>query len=558
MPSYIGGDYPYTNEKGKEKMQRGPIHRLPVETLREIFLYLPLFTAEEVESRTRELPPAGLAIYHVCRHWRYIVHKCRQLWTVIPLQSVYLTDLSIRLSSPGPIDVYVDYAAMRRPAYMAAALKALDQLPRVRVLSLRAHNDDKDTRRDYYETILMHIIQILSRHPASQLESFTIHFSAAFGAEERFGNFYEDFSGQVPTKLRTLYLDCATIPHTSVCFQAPLTVLELVDCVIGAKETEDHEDYVFTEDIDDFLYVLKALPSLERLVADELYIIPEGVGLPPVRSNYDAHSIELPNLQTLELKNSRVDLMDVIMNTLALPPLVDLHLHDDVASHHQLRQPHTDSFRTLFQDHFSSALAAGLSFDELSVQVAPQGSFDRWTFTAWNLTATKGKNATASELLPHRVRYSVDSLVGGTSVMSSMLNVLPMTEGVRSLAIWSCPLTPLRGWLDLFSSYKTVAQIRIAAPIADALLSELNDLRNPEPIFPLLQTISMVGLPWTAHRFLNELCIEMSVRKVAAVPLLMKKHPHVVALEMDALRDALGSEVELYDDLPFSWEVKYD
>ncbi|KAI0057986.1 hypothetical protein BV25DRAFT_1324376 [Artomyces pyxidatus] len=506
------------------------IYRLSEETLQKIFLHLPLFTAQDAYSPTRNTPPPGLAIFHVCRRWRMVVKKCNELWTVIPLRHPYLSETALRLSHPKLISIYVDYAAMVRSSYRHAVVQALDHLPRARVVSLRAN--DKGARQPCAETLDFVMARLTDHRPASNLESFSIYFDASHRYQLEKDR--PAFHNWIPTKLHTLVLNCATLPHTSIFFKAPLSVLELTNCII---------------EIEDLLDALNFLPSLRRLALRELRGDVEGM---PARSKHKPYAINLPRLEILGIGNSRLSIVEAIMNSMSLPLTSNIHLHDGARSEDVLLR--TARVYALFQQHLFWPLLLDFVFSSFSIDRQSYQYHDRWTFTAFAPCQPElapdilSFNAPVeSHFFPQRLCYSIDT--AHDVELADILGMLPgiyKNDGayvICSLSITSWPYTDdAQLWHTLASSLNFVERINVAAPHLCALLLFLADPRKPGPVHQSVKTICMLGPPSDAHEAVQQFYSQLEMQRAAAAPLWLSNRSTFVVLEIQVLKEMLGSK----------------
>ncbi|KAI0263938.1 hypothetical protein BC834DRAFT_282704 [Gloeopeniophorella convolvens] len=108
-----------------------PASRLPVELLREIFLYAAPF---------RQRPPISTTICCVGRRWRYAAYSVKGLWTDVPVENEMWTELALTFSSREPISLVSDSflrGGVMNSRVLPGLQSALRHSPRIREILLK-------------------------------------------------------------------------------------------------------------------------------------------------------------------------------------------------------------------------------------------------------------------------------------------------------------------------------------------------------------------------------------------------------------------------------------
>ncbi|KAI0056496.1 hypothetical protein BV25DRAFT_1995570 [Artomyces pyxidatus] len=256
-----------------------PIFALAVETLTEIFSYLPCHIPELRAEYGLHKTPRWLAVTQVCNHWRRVAHACRELWVVLPLENKHWTGLALELSRGSPLIV-----DMNEPEGVASYA----------AVSLALEHPQQICQMSWVASCTSDINQLLSDvGPAPQLESFT--FSIPDG---EFNDGTPDLTSILafPALRKFLVRGGSFGNPYPLLFSPTVTELTFIDVYIGAT-------------LADLFTTLRGLRKLERLILrDCLPFAPLDNSSPPLTP------IVLPHLISLSLSGE----IDDVSDTLAL------------------------------------------------------------------------------------------------------------------------------------------------------------------------------------------------------------------------------------------------
>ncbi|KAI0041241.1 hypothetical protein FA95DRAFT_1611176 [Auriscalpium vulgare] len=301
---------------------------LPVETLREIFQYLPLFSRDalvpnnDFVSPEGWVPPpwrpSGVAIYQVCRRWRDIVGNFPELWTTIPLRSAEWAKLALERSGDKPISIHIDLGLIRSPTYLSVASNMIPHMVRARDISLSAvsHPPFPSKGQEWSHFVWQVVVKSLEQHRAPLLESFELRDFDGWCLPK------EIFQGSVPPRLRELRLNCCLHPTSSL-LNAPLTVFDMSTNSICL-----YDDEVEVEDEDEdeglqhaYVHLSNALETFSNL--RELSLC-DMLNEPDVWTK-EQHAIHFPRLEVLTLSGPNY-IVNHTLSLLSVPATVDLRL----------------------------------------------------------------------------------------------------------------------------------------------------------------------------------------------------------------------------------------
>ncbi|KAI0060741.1 hypothetical protein BV25DRAFT_1917562 [Artomyces pyxidatus] len=358
------------------------IARVPYEILQKILLHLRLFSLKESEDRPSKNPPAGIAIYHVCKLWRRVVRETPKLWKTIPLHIHGWALCALAFSKNTPISIHVNLGRLRRSAgYRKTVKEALLHVSRTRVLSFTWNRESLSESgfklgADYVNH-LQDITDMLVKFDAPLLEKFVfldLPMNPVFMQDIPDGIFRD---GPLP-RLRLLFLAHVEIPSKSPLLQGPLVSLEISGCTIFDEDDEVVQDEDEDEERDEgrvgpstslenTLEALRGLPTLETLTIrymrwkslDDF----DGVA-------YPQRGIALPNLKELVAIGDLDDLLNLIQ-CLSLPIGIDLNIdchrgHDTNHMMPFLPDAHTP-IALMLHCALYDGVEAGLSFQDIHV-----------------------------------------------------------------------------------------------------------------------------------------------------------------------------------------------
>ncbi|KAI0057953.1 hypothetical protein BV25DRAFT_1830501 [Artomyces pyxidatus] len=476
------------------------IYDLPIELLREVFSYLPLFSREELDTCERYHSPCGLGISHVCRLWRAIVHEYPQLWTVIPLRSPLLTDLALHRSRQVSISIHVDLSlVLREPTYRQTAQRALHHVSRARELTFDfLLAEDQDSVRDPAGLVGM-LVHTLTGYSAPLLETFS------FSDTPSFDNFLPEllFAGQPLPKLRNLSLANSIVRHDSNLLTAPLISLELEECAITWAE-----GLLRFGDMHDLLDILTGLPDLEMLVLRDPCL---GMPRPDRKLLHAPRSVALPRLKELAVQDS-VDIVAKFMSFLSLPQdvLIDMCCAEPAYATNDTQPLEISLLTPAYDDRFSLATDANLSYQKLDVTLSYGPSLDTFMFSAHD----PQRNASLPEVqLPQWTCFTVQAPHSRIEYTADLLSVLPSsilrdvtTVTVRDLQSHLAPSSHYRftrGWYDMYRGLPNVETITAQGPAAVGLVMTLVAQGEGSvfmgEVFPELQVLTLQLVDFSMH-----------------------------------------------------------
>ncbi|KAI0050369.1 hypothetical protein FA95DRAFT_1676753 [Auriscalpium vulgare] len=484
-----------------------PIARLPVELLSEILSYLPLFAPAELDAQAPENISSGLAIAHVCRRWRAIVHATRRLWTVIPLRHPDLATLALRLSHPAPVELHVDLSlVLRSPQYLETVCNALQHVPRTQVLSMGFHSQRYEQDPEDPGNIVTQLIDILRMRPAPLLQAFS--FSDTANCENPLP---VDLFNRAPVpNLRSLKLINGVVARGSNLFQAPLTELELQNC--ATYWVDEKEQVMHFGDTSDHLHILKGLATLQSLAIRGLWNDKRN---PVDHAQLEARSIGLPMLERLELQDG-IDTVSSFLTYLCIAPKANLDITIDDNSRTITEHASLDFSRLAnpLAAHFRRAVAAELFYDEVRVTMSHGSEADVVSYEGRNpheLPAVDRSTAHPEEdaSLPPYMRFSLRT----HAPPQRLLSILPMFHATRNLSVveqepQAHPMSLahfLGEWEDITDTMGNVEAIHASGRAGLGLVGAL--ITRGMSIFPRLRLIELerVGFATTAKERAREL-----------------------------------------------------
>ncbi|KAI0059682.1 hypothetical protein BV25DRAFT_1041711 [Artomyces pyxidatus] len=254
-----------------------PIFTLPVETLTEIFSYLPCHIPELRAEHGVQKNPRWLSVTQVCSHWRRVAHACRELWVVLPLENKHWTGLALELSHGSPLIVNVNEPeGVSSYAAVSLALKYTQQICQVSwVASCRSR--------------LNRLLDDVG--PVPQLESFTFSI-----ADDEINGGTPDLTPILAFPvLRKVHVRGASFGNTRpLLFSPTVTDLTFIDVDVGAT-------------LADLIATLRGLRKLERLILRDCFPLE-----PLDNSSPLLIPIVLPHLITLSLSGDIADVSDTL------------------------------------------------------------------------------------------------------------------------------------------------------------------------------------------------------------------------------------------------------
>ncbi|KAI0044863.1 hypothetical protein FA95DRAFT_212078 [Auriscalpium vulgare] len=322
-----------------------------------------------------QMERARIAIYHVCRHWRAIVHDFAALWTTIPLRSAPLTQLALTRSKAESLFIHIDIGLLEWPAYHNLARTKISYLPRTRALSLavrRAHRNNS-------ALACVHFVGFLEDLPMPALESFELRDYQI--QDWRLPD--NIFQGVIP-RLRELHLS-RTLSTTSCLLSAPLVIFNLTEGSISTPPPDGMESEDEDEDVRNtrhhYVYLKHALDDFSHL--RELHLCSTFNAFPPYNPADEAMpAVRLPFLEILKI---RADIPEVahLLRIISVPAHVDLHLmcHTRLGLSHSGNPENLSKFKNvlsivgdMLRAYVRTVAIAGLTFRHLNVRAVGRRS----------------------------------------------------------------------------------------------------------------------------------------------------------------------------------------
>ncbi|KAI0315938.1 hypothetical protein OF83DRAFT_1284504 [Amylostereum chailletii] len=439
------------------------ISRLPVETLSEIFSYLPYFEDTPVTNAPHWSP-----LLHVCRWWRQVAFDCRDLWRTVPIGCTEWTEMALERSKPGPIKIVItarerDHQTILGPASRIAARQAC----RAQEIIL----GERPISGDGFIASMRAGFMDQTAPNLTKLEC------VGYGMSHP-----RLFNGGPLPRLQSLSLSiCVTHVQCPV-FSAPLTSLFLDECEFR------HSSWAF-------LSALALLPTLEHLFIKLLSFTD-----PPTA---DHPLVNLPHLKRLELTDVHTSLLEIARSV--APPrdaYVQLScLHTGGA---MTIRDLTRSLASVLARHFGTASSAEAAGETWTIDVKRGGRDEPQSVQSFvmslSLNATAHPNGPLTEKMAVAFNWSGDFAASPT--LPQLVAMFPLTHiasTVHFIVTEECTAsaddwTALR---DLIPSVKHITATRTAA----CFLLEV--LRSPAPApapvaFPRLGEICVANIDFVA------------------------------------------------------------
>ncbi|KAI0062631.1 hypothetical protein BV25DRAFT_1915789 [Artomyces pyxidatus] len=393
-----------------------------------------------------------------------------ELWTRILIDSDCswhscwrIADLALTRSQPLPIKITIRDLYGTRKRYRQVVLNALHQISRARELYIHgAQSSNSNAGEDF----LTEILQALESHPAPLLEKLTVHCFFLLPRDLL-------FLGRIPPKLRSVNLwACEPNP---VLLQAQLTHLELDEV-----------------DLDDILYHLDNLPSLEVLIlpAPNLWLLDE-LEFPPST---------LPNLQKLKLSADSADRITRFMPFLGIPPTTSLILSCHGRLTEQTLPTTMESLASVYAHQTSDAAHAGLFYRDLSIR-----SPEKWGIVGEHNCEISlcnpvppPSNREDAPALPQELQlyFSWSDTVGEErQLIPRLLTIMPAIDFHQTLTVSGHRLRFMHEWLDIAGHGAHVSQVHVMGIATHGLLLALGQAATP--VFPRLTTLSIADVTFS-------------------------------------------------------------
>ncbi|KAI0044854.1 hypothetical protein FA95DRAFT_211666 [Auriscalpium vulgare] len=493
-------------ERGQMQNLQTPIHNIPVEALREIFQYLPLFSREPLISRPLSsrhtvtaspwqdgVTPAwvptwrapGITLYHVCRRWRTVVHDFPALWTTIPLRSAKLTELALVRSGSAPLLIYIDSGLLEwRPAYLDTAHKVIPHMLHARVLSL-AQEERTDNERA--RSFVASVIRILESQPMPVLEALELRDFQPRGwhLPDRL------FQGVAP-RLRELRLS-STLSPTSSLLSAPLTILEVTPPFVSTRE-EDGSIRTARLYLRIMFNTFSHLRELHLRFTSASYVFPE-----QKPADEDMHVIRFNCLERLSL-DGNIEQMVYLLCLFSVPAYIDLDMQSStrlgVLIHTRLSEPFA-TFMAMINDmmdaHLKNVADAGLTFQHLDI--VHHFDLDERYADSCNLsiTATNPRSKSLDAIWAPRIHMQLGQVFGPFK-WREVLALLAFIPGLRDLETldmmgFETPWVAQVGAEDVVDAGMAAAYLMDVIPSREDVLDSLESL--------LAEELSLVARSYT-------------------------------------------------------------
>ncbi|KAI0048697.1 hypothetical protein FA95DRAFT_1017470 [Auriscalpium vulgare] len=370
-----------------DPLARTCIHDFPTELLRHIFQFLPLFSRDiprerplALESRKQEdwhkdplswrapaWRPPGLAIYHVCRRWRTVVHNSQDLWTIIPLRDPVLAELALARSRSASICIHIDLGLLDLlPDYLNTARKVVEHMPRAHEISMSGERLGP-IGPSAWKTFVTQAVNFLQQHPAPLLESFQLRDSLG----ERLPD--DIFQGVCPRlcEVRVSH----TVGPASCLLAAPLTVFGLDHGAVGI--TPENPEQLIQADTAQYAlykwaYLSAALKNFSNLRELSLCHIRNGPSL--FVGPLERHTLQFPRLDKLVLSGDISHVKHCLVS-LSVSATIELHLRCNVGLGFSADGLATETFgqvvdiiHDMMDDHGRNVDDSGLAFRHLGVR----------------------------------------------------------------------------------------------------------------------------------------------------------------------------------------------
>ncbi|KAI0066192.1 hypothetical protein BV25DRAFT_1897693 [Artomyces pyxidatus] len=526
-----------------------PIAWLPVEILTMIFVFLPVFNPNKAPWQSGTLP-ACLAVSQVSQLWRRVALGFKPLWTAIPMQCKLWTAIALERSRPAPIvlDIQIFPSQILPtksdvPRFLETMPLALAELPRTCELTIELDLDP----------FLLETLPLLERSPAPYLEYLRIVSD---------GGWYDSlpnniFSGVTPMKLRTLELHQCCIHPSAPLFRAPLTYLEL-------------ESSMEWPSLDVFIETFKALPSLRTLAlrSEDFSSLDD-----PTPSVHKPRSIDLPNLTFLTIVDG-VKQVAVMLKYLTPPPDAILDITCVYHDEDNVEQVPAPSFisdvREAFSHHFAAAVAAGLSFCNVTFDSAfgfePAGFAITASMPCTNSTialpaAVEGASPPSPAVLPPRIKFShywpqraldpEDS--HAMTFLPELLSSLPAISGARAFYVFHPSAFRLtHDWAILAACMPQLHTICVHRNAAHGLVAAMATHDPGVPFLPMLKALDIRSVDFSdtsgEHLSLfSGLVLGTRASRRAPLDLLSIFDCDVTHAMFEVLRTNLGQDVVIWD-----------